>query len=735
MPRIIVVSNRLSVSVERTEDGFSITPSIGGLATGLSSVAGGKNTVWVGWSGIPADELGPQENASLRDTLLREHSCVAVPLTRQDIEEYYLGFCNRTIWPLFHYFPVYTEYDPIFWEGLPAGQRDLPRRAGRPRPARRHDLDPRLPAPAAAAADQGAPPAGEVGFFLHIPFPSFEIFRLLPWRREVLEGMLGADLVGFHTYEYARHFLSSVRHLLGLEHDLGRIRREGRFVHVDAFPMGIDYRRYSRALKGEETRREIEDIRQKAGELKIVLSVDRLDYTKGIPQRLRAFELFLSGHPEFLEKVSLLLVVAPSRTGVPQYQELKRLVDELVSVINGKYGTMGWTPVWYFYRSMPFEKLTALYAVADVLLVTPIRDGMNLIAKEYIATRTDRRGVLIISETAGASKELGEALIVNPNNLAEVAESLKIALDLPEDLQREGNAIMHERLERYDVHSWAKDFLGKLAGAVDHQDRYRVRWLTEALRLRMKGEYQRAASRLLLLDYDGTLVPFADRPEKARPDEVLLDLLDALTRDPRNELVLVSGRGKGTMHLWFGDLDVGLIAGHGIWTRERGRQWQLLEPVSDDWKEVIRPILSPYRDRTPGTHVEEKDYSLAWHYRRADPELAFLRQNELKNVLREYTANLALTVTEGNRTLEVRNANINKGRGSSVWISRGSFDFVLAMGDDPSDEDLFTVLPGQAWSLKVGNEMSVARYFVDSPRQVREVLERLIGGLGPAQRL
>ncbi len=728
MPKLIVVSNRLSVSIEKKEGTVTITPSIGGLATGLSSVNGGKGMVWVGWSGIASDDLSGEEAESVRLALLREHASIPVSLSERDVQEYYLGFCNRTLWPLFHYFLAYTEYDAIFWEAYRrVNAAYLERLAEVAEPGDSiwvHDyqllLLPRL--------IKERLPEARVGLFLHIPFPSFELFRLLPWRRQLLEGMLGADLVGFHTYDYARHFLSSVRYILGFEHDLGRIRHGTRFTHVDVFPMGIDYRRYSRALKREEVRREIGTFREKAGDLKIVLSVDRLDYTKGIPQRLRAFELFLGRYPEYHEKVSLIQIVAPSRDRVPQYQELRRVVDERVGVINGTYGTMGWTPVWYFYRSMPFEKLTALYGLADVLLVTPIRDGMNLVAKEYIATRADRRGVLIISETAGASKELGEALIVNPNNAEEVAESLKTALDMPEEVQRENNAFLHERIQRYDVHYWARDFLEKLSRVTEHQDRYRVKWLTEPIRLKMKADYRRAGGRLILLDYDGTLVPFADRPEQARPDEALLDLLDALTRDPRNEVVIVSGRGKGTMHLWFGDLDVGLVAGHGIWNRERGQQWQLLEPVSEEWKEVIRPILQRYRDRTPGSTVEEKDYSLAWHYRKADLELAFLRQNELKEVLREYTANLTLAIVEGNRVLEVKNANINKGRGVAAWLSRRNYEFILAFGDDVTDEDLFAALPEQAYSVKVGYQMSIARYFVDSPREVREVLERLLDG-------
>jgi trehalose 6-phosphate synthase/phosphatase len=726
VPKTVIVSNRLSVSVEKKEGAVSIVPSLGGLATGLSSVFSRGDTVWLGWGGIPAEELNRREKEAIRDTLLREHASIPVSLSRKDLQEYYYGFCNRTLWPLFHYFALYTEYDPILWEAYRrVNNLYFENLSEIARPGDTiwiHDYQLLL----LPLLIKQSLPESQVGLFLHVPFPSFELFRLLPWRRPILEGMLGADLIGLHTYDYARHFLSSVRRILGFEHDLGTIRHGERFTHVDAFPMGIDYHKYAGAAREEAVRVEIDAIRQKVKDLKVVLSVDRLDYTKGVPLRLRAFDLFLHNHPEYQEKVTLILVAAPSRTRVPQYMELKRTVDELVSVINGKYGTMGWVPVWYFYRPMAFHQLTALYSLADVLLVTPIRDGMNLIAKEYIATRTDRRGVLILSETAGASRELGEAMIVNPNNIEEVAESLKTALELPEEVQRENNAIMHERLERYDVRYWVKDFLEKLSRVAEYRNRYLVRRLTEPIQLRMREEYRRAASRLILLDYDGTLVPYADRPERARPDPQLLELLTSLAGDPRNELVMISGRGKGTMHLWFGGLDAGLIAGHGIWYRERGAQWQLMEPVSGEWKEVIRPILQLYRDRTPGSLVEEKDYSLAWHYRKAEPELAFLRQNELKEVLREYTANLNLTILEANKVLEVKNVNINKGRAASIWISRRSFEFVAAFGDDQTDEDLFALLPGHGYSVKVGYDISIANYFVESPYQVRRVLLRLV---------
>jgi len=251
-----------------------------------------------------------------------------------------------------------------------------------------------------------------IGFFLHIPFPSLEIFRLLPWRKELLEGILGADLVGFHTYDYAGHFLSSVRYLLGHDSVMGKITAGERVVKVDAFPVGIDYERYAGAAEAPATEAERRRFRGNLGDRKMILSIDRLDYTKGIIQRLEAFGLFLDRHPEYREKLTMVLVVVPSRTMVGRYAQLKKQVDELVGAVNGRHGTIGWTPIWYLYRFLPFDSLVALYTAADVALVTPLRDGMNLIAKEYVATRREGKGVLILSETAGAAKELVEACLL-----------------------------------------------------------------------------------------------------------------------------------------------------------------------------------------------------------------------------------------------------------------------------------------------------------------------------------
>ena len=446
-------------------------------------------------------------------------------------------------------------------------------------------------------------PDAKIGFFLHIPFPSFEIFRLLPWRREILDGLLGADIIGFHTYSYVKHFLESVRRILGFEHTYGEITLSNRIVKVDTFPMGIDYEKFANAASDSKVQRELDKIRKNLGDRKIILSIDRLDYTKSIPQRLEAFDLFLDKYPEFKAKITFIVVAVPSRTKVEHYRLLKKQVDELIGKINGKYGTLGWTPIWYIYRSLPFHTLAALYTIADIALITPYRDGMNLIAKEFIASKADSKGVLILSEMAGAAEELGEALIVNPNNREAIAEALREALLMTDEEQIERNKVIQQRLQRYSVKRWAMDFVDSLMHVKKLQQDLSTKRLTDEIKIKLLDVYSKSKARLILLDYDGTLVHFAEKPEKAKPAEELLKLLTSLAHNVKNEIVIISGRDRETLDKWFGHLDIGLVAEHGVWIKERGKEWETIEPLENDWKKEILPVLEVYVDRTPGSFL------------------------------------------------------------------------------------------------------------------------------------
>ena len=725
MANLILVSNRLSVSVERKKGKLEFKPSMGGLATGLSSLEHQDRLLWIGWPGVPADELPDEDRGAISPILRQRHNSIPVDLTREELRSFYYGFCNNVIWPLFHYFPSYAIYDNTLWESYrrvnSLFSEKVLQAAGADDTIWIHDYQLML----LPELIRKKIPGARIGFFLHIPFPSFEVFRLLPWRNEILTGLLGADLIGFHAYDYARHFISSVRRLLGVENNMSYVQHQHRLSRVDVFPMGIDYKKYSAALTNAVVQKQMVAAARELKGFKVILSVDRLDYTKGIPERLKGYELLLENNPQYREKVVLLLIAVPSRTKVHRYRALKKDVDELISTINGKYGTIGWVPIHYFYRGFAFERLSAFYGVADVLLVTPLRDGMNLVAKEFVATHKDAGGVLILSETAGSAREMGEALLINPNNSEEIASALKTALEMDAEEQIERNAVMNERLRRYDINAWTRDFLNKLAQVREAQESYLVKKLAGSFRDELLAAYRRAERRLIILDYDGTLVSFQGRPGKAAPDPELIDLLNVLARDPANDVVVASGRMRDVMNDWFAELDLSLIACHGAWLKPKGQQWRLSEELSNEWKEQLRPIFQLFKDRTPGSLVEEKEYALAWHYRNAEPELGALRASEFKDILFSFTGDLNLDVLEGKHVLEIKPVSVSKARAVSMWLARDRWQFILAAGDDNNDEVMFSQLPATAYSIKIGLDISEARYYLESPTQLRRLLSEI----------
>ena len=728
---MLIVSNRLplQVRIEKKND-FEVIPSVGGLATGMKSVHQAGPGKWIGWTGITEEEFTPQLDKKVSAAIARE-GCVGVPLTASDIELYYYGFSNKTIWPLFHYFTEFTEYNVDTWETYVRVNQKFAEvvalNLNKGDKVWIHDYQ-LLLLPGLIRKEF---PDVSIGFFLHIPFPSSEVFRILPWRSEILEGILGADLIGFHTYDYQRHFLSSVRRILGYEISFNRIFAGNHLVMSDSFPMGIDFGKFHAASVKQQNRpaRQISVLRQSfdkhsenTSNAKLILSIDRLDYTKGIANRLYAFERFLRKCPEFKERVSLVMLCVPSRSTVERYQQMKKEVDELVGRINGEYSTVNWTPIMYFYRSMPFEDLVDLYRTCDIALITPIRDGMNLVAKEYVACRVDRKGVLILSELAGAAQEMSEAILINPNNVDEIADAIRSAILMDADEQTERMATMRDRLRRYSLQKWASDFVNALEAAGKLQASQNAKIMNGEIRLALLEQYAEAQKRILFLDYDGTLVGFKKNPQHARPDEELYAILDALQDNPRNEVVIISGRDRATLEKWFIGRDYSLIVEHGVWMKVPGDEWKLIDVMKNEWKETIRPVMEVFVDRTPGSFIEEKNFSLVWHYRKADPELGKVRSNEIKEDLTGLIANNNLEIMEGNKVIEVKNAGVNKGRAALKRLAQDSYDFILGIGDDWTDEYLFEELPKEAHTIRVGLEGTSAKFNVESYIKVRELL-------------
>ncbi|MGB5662467.1 bifunctional alpha,alpha-trehalose-phosphate synthase (UDP-forming)/trehalose-phosphatase [Eudoraea sp.] len=734
MSKTIIISNRLPVQLQISNGNINAIPSVGGLATGMKSVHSGGDSLWIGWSGLTDEEI-PKELAPKIDKALAEHGSSKVNLKEEEVNGFYFGFSNRTIWPLFHYFLEYAEFELDSWLTYKSVNQKFAdaiiEKAGEEDTIWIHDYQLML----VPKMVRERRPNLSIGFFLHIPFPSYEIFRTLPWREEVLEGLLGSDLIGFHTYDYERHFLSSVRRLLGAEVSFNDIYVDNRIVKVDSFPMGIDYEKFSEAAKTHQQNTEDQqsdlqrrlDLHKKSSpDAKLILSIDRLDYSKGIAKRLHAFKYFLDKYPEYKEKIRLIILAVPSRSNVPQYQLLKKEIDELVGRINGELSTVSWTPIWYFYRSLPFENLIDLYTSSDIAWLTPIRDGMNLVAKEYIATRTDKTGVLILSEMAGSANEMNESLLINPNNFEQIADTLFKAINMPLEEQKRRNAILQTRLERYNVEKWANDFMTSLQGQKDRDTANVSKRLTETLLKGVLQDYQKAKKKLFFIDYDGTLAGFKIDPQKASPDKELYDLLDQLSEKEGNDIYLISGRDKETFARWFLPKKYNMIVEHGVWISEQGEEFRMLENVKKDWMEKIYPVLESFVDRTPGSFIEEKNYSLAWHYRNTDPDFGANRATELNTVLTSLIGNDDISVLNGNKVMEIKSSNVNKGRAAMRVLAQEDYDFIFAIGDDWTDEFMFQELPEEAVTVKVGMQNTQAKYYIESVSGVRGMLKKFI---------
>jgi trehalose 6-phosphate synthase/phosphatase len=725
MSRLVIVSNRLPVTVTRADGALAVERSPGGLATGLSCPHQRSGGLWVGWPGVADLDASERDELAPRLAELRN---VPVWLDAEEVRRYYDGFSNGVLWPLFHYLVDQMPLQVKDWDAYEkVNERFADVVAAHYRPGDLvwiHDfqlmLVPRLL--------RARVPEARIGFFLHIPFPASEVFRILPGRDALLDGMLGADLVGFHTAAYMRHFASSLLRIRGVAADVDRVHIDGREIRLGVFPMGVDPAKFAALAADPEVVAEARALRDPPGSA-LLVGIDRLDYTKGIPRRLLAFEALLRQDPSLCERVRLVQVAVPSRTGVGAYQEFRRQLDELVGRVNGAFGTPRWTPVHYVYRNLSDRELAALYLAADVMLVTPLRDGMNLVAKEFVATRTDGDGVLVLSELAGAAAELAEAVLVNPYDVERTAEAIHHALTMPADERHARMRALRKRVLRYDVHHWARSFLAALEESESQVARPTPGW-TSLGDVQALGRAMRAADHLvLLLDYDGTLVPFASVPELARPDAGLLRLLEALARRPRTDVHVVSGRTRETLERWFGALSslVGLHAEHGFWSRPRGGAWEAQPMPPMQWRERVLAIFEDFAARTPGSLVEEKTASLAWHYRMAEPEFGVAQANELRLHLTQLLSNAPVEIIPGEKVIEVRPHGANKGSIVAPIVEHApASTLVVALGDDPTDEDLFEALPPRAIAVHVGPGPSRASIRLAGVGDARRLLSSLV---------
>lgn len=714
LSRLILASHRLPVTVN--ESGRA-RRSAGGLVAALSPLHEASGSAL--WFGAIDEQLARHVDYP---------RIVPVPLPDEMSTRHYEGFSNGVLWPLFHYLPEFLGMDGSDWAAY----------------RRVNELF------AQAIVEQALPddtiwvhdyqlmllpqmlrerlPAAKIGFFLHIPFPSSEVFRVLPVAKQLLDGLAGADVVGLQTHGDALNLVTALGRIAGKDFDEHWTCVNGHPLKVASFPIGVDAQALAEEASDPATREQLALWKDKIGGRKVILGIDRMDYTKGLTLRLAAYRKLLETEPRFREDAVLLQVAIPSRSGIPRYAELKEEVERAVGEINGRFGVGMTAPIRYIYGTVSPNELSALYQLADVALVTPVRDGMNLVAKEYVASRLEDTGTLILSEFAGAAAQLGEALLTNPWDVDGTARAVKRALEMEEGEQRRRMTALRRVVASEDVHRWSRLFLKSLGNQSGRAPVVSAEsgpsWSSKAC-----SEFREAKRRLLVLDYDGTLREFTEIPADAVPSRDTLELLARLAEAPSTDVAIVSGREQGTLEEWFGHLPVHLAAEHGAYFRLRGQaSWEQLEDMNVSAAlEPLRTLFEEYVSRTPGSRMEEKRTSLSWHYRAADAELAIRQARELVHNLRESPGSERFEVLRGDHVIEVRPRGIHKGRAfEALRLVQENFEFVLVAGDDRTDEDMFARAHAKAWTVKVGDAPTAARYRLEGPEQLRGLLRSLV---------
>ncbi|KAG0052006.1 Trehalose-6-P synthase/phosphatase complex synthase subunit [Gryganskiella cystojenkinii] len=770
--RLLVVSNRLPVTITKDASSgqYQYKMSSGGLVSALSGLKKMMRFKWIGWPGINIPE---EDRALVRKELMEKHSCLPVFIDDDIADRHYNGFSNSILWPLFHYHPGEISFDEEDWAAYQQANSLFAKAISEI--VRDGDLVwvqdyhlmllPKLLREEVSVDQVGQPSRNiKIGFFLHTPFPSSEVYRILPVRKEILLGVLHSDLIGFHTYDYARHFLSSCTRILGLSTMPNGVDFEGRYAHVGTFPIGIDPEKFADGLKEPSVITRIQSLREKFKGVKLIVGVDRLDYIKGVPQKMHALEVFLSEHPEWIGKVVLVQVAVPSRQDVEEYQSLRAVVNELVGRINGMYGTIEFQPIHFLHKSVNFEELVALYAVSDVCLISSTRDGMNLVSYEYICCQQDNHGVMILSEFAGAAQSLNGSIIVNPWNTGELANAIYDAVTMPEDLRKSNHQKLFRYVNKYTAAYWGLSFVNELRRVSEESDhRLALPKLTTDRVLEARRESTK--NKVIFFDYDGTLTAIHKHPEFANPASHTIEYLKSLAAQPNTFVYILSGRDRTHLEAWFGDCNVGLSAEHGCFykhpasvsklikhgsqasahdptmmVKDAGNGWyRSVDQVDASWRETIRPLFKHYTDRTPGSFIEEKEINMTWHYREADPEFGTWQATELQVNLEKLLAHMALSIILGNKTLELRPSSIDKSTSvkailKDIQADIGSVDFILCVGDGKTDEAVFSCLGNESIvgpdikdliTCTVGQKQTEAKFYLADVPEVESLLAGL----------
>lgn len=725
--RWIIVSNRLPFS--KLANG-ELQPSSGGLVTALSGVHSDSPLIWLG---IAPEGMTPQDWEAQPEQIKRDYQ----PIFVEDslYQDYYNGLANDVFWPLFHYEGGRIKFEPKSWQAFQAVNQQIAEAiAALSLPGDHiwvHDFHLFLVPEYLRKLDIQA----RIGFFLHIPFPSSELFRQLPVREEILQGLLGADLIGFHDYSYLRHFCQALLGVLELDSNMLSLRWQGRLIRLGVFPVSIDVQHFMQTAASPNTWSHLEHFSQDKNYKKLILGVDRLDYTKGLILKLQMFKALLESHPELQGQVSLLQLAIPTRQEVKEYRRLRAEFERMVGEINGRYSQPNYTPVQYIYSSISFEELLALYQLADVMLVTSRRDGMNLVALEYIVSQDlSNPGMVVLSEFTGAASMLSSVLTINPWDACGSAQKIYTALEMPLAERRQRVALMQEFLKGYTASDWARSFIEELSEELPQQPEGRC---PQAIRLKepafMESFFNQIQERLLLfLDYDGTLVPIQAEPALATLSAEIRSLVEALSRLPKLDLVVISGRDSEFLAQQFEGLELFMAAEHGAKLYDpRRREWlPLIWTAISSWYPSAERIMQDYSKRVPGSFVERKQYALAWHYRKSPAEFASYQARKLKEELEIGLSNLPVSILSGSKVIEARAVEANKGNFIRNYLESYLSEYpqttIMALGDDVTDEEMIQALDTNSLTIKVGDSQSCARYRLAQQSEVLTLLKQLI---------
>ena len=722
---LVVVANRLPVDVALGADGAPTwTRAPGGLVTALSPVMSRAQGAWVGWGGTPDLVVDPFQ--------LDDIQLVPVMLTTDDVAGYYEGFANDTLWPLYHDVITPPTYHREWWEDYRRVNERFAQAAAQEAAAGGivwvHDYQLQL-VPAMLRALR---PDVRIGYFSHIPFPPLELFAQLPWRRQVLEGLLGADLLGFQRGGDAANFVRAVRRLTDLTTHGQQITVGKRHVRAQAFGISIDSRAFDALARTPEVHERARLLRHDLGDPQVLLlGVDRLDYTKGIRHRLKAYGELLADGRLSAETTTLVQVASPSRENVGAYQQLRDEVELLVGRINGEFGTVGHAPVQYLHQSFPMDEMAALYLAADVMLVTALRDGMNLVAKEYVAARSDERGALVLSEFTGAADELSGALLINPHDIAGTKDAIVRAAHIEPREARKRMRRLRRRVLGHDVATWSEGFLAALReGADGRRSQPSARPADLVDRLRALAADRAARPLLIALDFDGTLSPLQDDPSTSRLAPGGEAVLARLAARPDVTLALVSGRAMDSLAA-LAPVPEGtvLVAGHGA---ERARVTaegldrrpaRLTDEQSEELATLRAAVERVTRGRE-GVWVESKPTAVVLHTRLADRDVAAKARDEALAL-----GTRAARVLAGKDVVELLVLPVDKGTALTALRAELGTPVVLYAGDDATDENAFVVLGPDDVTVKVGPGQTRAAHRVADPAALVAVLGLLADAL------